>query len=145
MSIRKIPPRLRSDLSLHVEDVGEGHILSEFGPPHKMWDAESRPHTQTEQFFKIFAEAAWEKRPLDNFLRAQDDQQPARPANANVLPDPEACSDADGNSENLDPEIAEFENSLEAELEKLLAEEEADPDAPAAEASADERGRRWQP
>ena len=30
VSIRKIPPRLRSDLSLHVEDVGEGHILSEF-------------------------------------------------------------------------------------------------------------------
>ena len=164
VSIRKIPPRLRSD----VEDVGEGHILSEFGPPHKMWvykagvpshaylsamlavelrrdmllacGIQALPHTQTEQFFKIFAEAAWEKRPLDDFLRMQDDQQPARPANANVLPDPEACSDADGNSENLDPEIAEFENSLEAELEKLLAEEEAEhPDAPAAEASADER------
>ena len=44
----------------------------------------------------------------------------------NVLPDPENCSDADGNSEDLDPEMAEFENSFEAELEKLLAEEEAE-------------------
>ena len=108
------------------------------------WDAESRLcRTRKLNSFSFFlAEAAWEKRPLDDFLHMQDDQQPARPANANVLPDPEACSDADGNSENLDPEIADFANSLEAELEKLLAEEEAEearaehPDAPAAEASA---------